>query len=418
MLAAAFLIRGKDPIATRLEILANVGAGLGCILYGLLLLTRDSRPLLHARLGRFVFVLGVAIFARGVVWGGGSKLLSHLMQGAFGLFPLLLALFFESLLRRHLHLVSKLVLLFATLFFVGTSWTDMAVKAQWWSLALITYHSLTVAYLGALTFVELRKAPQGPRRSMYGATLLVCAIALVLMATDWTHPLDLSTPKLGAIPALAVIYFGGSMLDAADEWQLRTSVLRLILYVLCSLVLAWMISLALGHDRAVPFFLTAGTLLFALISFEPFRLELARHRAQSANLLVDRLSHLNARTMDELIQSLRGWPEVEKVVLLRAQDLPVEKAKVSSYLQSAGSVATLSEVNRALALTSSNERLFVLDQVRHVMRTWNVQYLGLVSQSGDFLGVTFHVGLDPATYRRAFELIVFVARLLSPKEGK
>ena len=420
MPASAVLIGGShiNVAAARLEILSNVGAGLGCVAYALLLWSRSSSSLLHRRLARFLATLGAALFARGVVWATGSVFLAHLMLAAFGLFPLLLALFFESLLRRRLHLWAKIVLLAGTVGFVGTAWASWSVDAPEWSLALIGYHSLTVAYLGCLTLLSLRRAAEGPRRSLYGATLLVCAVAVVLMATDWTYLVGLHNPKLGAIPALAILFFGGSMLDAGDQWRLRAAVLRLAIYVASALALAGLVSLALREERAVPFFLTAGTLLFASIAFEPFRVELHRRQGQHSNLLSERLSHLNARSLSELLESLRCWPEVERLALLRASDLPFQSPSgVMAYLDSNGSVVAAAELERAIALTSERERLFVLEQMHHVMHAWKVQYLGRVTPEGDLFGITFHAWLDPSFYRRTFELVVFVARLVA-KEGK
>jgi hypothetical protein len=402
--------------AIRLEILSHIAAGLGLVAWGLLLVTRASRPRMYGRLGFFVLALGAGIAARAIYWSTGERLLAHVMLAAFGLFPLPLGLFFESLLQRHLHLVAKIALLTATLLFVGTAWTELAVDRPWWSLALIAYHSLAVAYFGGLTIAEWRRRPPGPRKSMYGATVVVCAVAVALMATDWTSLLGFHNPRLGAIPALAVLYFGGASLDAADEWRLRVSVQRLVAYVAAAALLAGLVWLALRPADGDAVLIIGGVLLFALVAFEPFRHVLARRRRERRTVLLDRLSHIPARSLEQVIATLQRWPEIEKTIHLRPDELQLASVpRVVEWMEGQGSVATLAEVDRALALSSSRDKLFVLEQVRHVMKSWGVEYLGLLGRDGALLGVSFTVGLDPTTYRRAFELIILISRLVSER---
>jgi hypothetical protein len=398
----------------RLEILSNLAAGLGLILYGVVLMSRAGRPRLHDRLGSFTIALGVGLLFRGIHWLSRESWAAHVSLGAFGLFPLPLGLFFESLLRRHLHLVAKLVLLGGTVFFVGTCWTSLAVETRWWPLALIAYHSASVAYFGALTVRAYLASGTGPRRSLYGATLVVTIISVLFMGTDWAWLVGLSIPRLGAIPALAVLYFGGSQLDTAREWRLRMSLFRLGLFVGASAALAVLISLVEGRLSVASVLITGGVLLFALLAFEPFRHSLSHRKAQYAQSLFDRLAHVRARSLEELLATLRTWPEIEKALFLPAGELNLDSPReVVGFLEGNGSVASAHELDRSLAVVLPNEQLFVLEQVRFVMTSWQVSELGLVSPRGDLLGITFSVNLERTTCRRALELIVLLARLTS-----
>jgi hypothetical protein len=373
---------------------------------------------MYERLGLFVLTLGVGMAARAIYWSGGELLLARVMLAALGLFPLPLGLFFEALLQRPLRLTAKLWLLAGTLFFVGTAWTEFAVKERGLSLALIGYHLLTVGYLGALALSEWRRLAPGPRKSMCGASLVVCVVAVALMATDWTYLLGWDNPRLGAVPSLAVLFFGGSSLDAGDEWRLRASIRRLAAYFAGAALLAALVWLAVRDLEAETVVVIGGVLFFALVAFEPFRPVLARRRAETGTLLLDRLSHLPARSLEQLIATLQRWPEIEKTVHLRPEELQLASVpRVVEWIEGQGSVATLAEVDRALVLSASDDKIFVLEQIRHVMRTWGVQYVGLVGGNGALLGVSFTVGLDPTTYRRAFELIILIGRLLSEKAG-
>ena len=414
------LMNATTGLQERLELLSHAGAGTGCLLYGSILLGRDDRTELHRRMGRFLLVLGVAMLGRAAFWGTCITWLGHLMLGAFGLFPLLLARAFETLLHRSLHLVAKLVLLAGSVFFIGTCWTELAIHARWWGLALIGYHSACVAYLGALSiraYLQHRRSARalGPRRSLYGAAALVCAVAVVLMATDWVYLLGLDLPRLGAVPTMFILYFGGALLHSSGDWRLRASVRRLGVILAASAVLAVLIGLALASASPISapasMLITMGVLVSATMICEPLRKHAVEVRSGRIDLLMERISHLPAATPDELLAALQSWPELERVCFLPATALGLDSPRaIVHYFELNGTVLSRGEIEHHITMSTSSAQLFVLEQIHYLMESHGVDYLGLAGPQGDLLGIRLGMGPEPELYRRILAIIVNMLR--------
>ena len=403
----------------RLEILSNLGAGIGCLAYSALLLARSDRTLLHARVGLFLAVLGSAMTTRALAWATGSSGLTHLMLVGFGLFPLPLALYFETLLRRPLHLPAKLALLLATAFFIIGGWTTWAVARPGFVVALVAYHTLVVGYLGALAALAYRRLARGPLRSLVGASLVVCALSLPLMVTDWLELAAVHLPRLGALPTLLLLFLAGASIHTAGESRLRSSFRRLVATLLFGALLAAGIVVALaGRLSARDGWVVAAVLVAAAMVFEPFRHHLAVSRLQRTDLLLRRLSRLPADRLDHLVAEIGSWPELERVQHLRADQLVLESpARVASYVDDAGALVSRAQVRQGLALASAPEQLFVLDQLRFLMDNHDVDHLALLHRRGDFLGVRFAMGSEPDEYRSALGIIATMGRLCAAREA-
>jgi hypothetical protein len=414
------LALGAD-LQMRLEILAHAGAGIGCLLYGGILVGRDDRLELHRRMGLFLIVLGVGMLGRAVFWATGAPWLGHLMLGAFGLFPLLLALAFETLLHRSLHLIAKLLLLIGTAFFVGTCWTHVALESRWWSVALIGHHSALVAYLGALAAhagLRHRRSPRAasPRCSLYGATVLVCAVAVALMFTDWAHLFGLDLPRLGAVPTLLVLFLGGALLHSSGDWRLRSSVKRLGVVLAAGALLAMLIGTALAGRTLENTLITMGVLTAATMICEPVRKHFLEVRSGRLDLLMDRIVRLPASSPDALVAALATWPELEKVCYLPADELALDSLDaIVRRFERDGVVLSRADLAQRMAM-ESNEQLFVLEQIQHVMDSHGVDYLGLASHRGDLIGVKLGVGPEPDLYRRVLAIIVNMLRQHGPAD--
>jgi hypothetical protein len=398
---------------TRLEILAGLGAGLGSLAHAALLATRADRTRVHGRVAAFVGLLGAGMALRALHWATGEAAFAHLMLLAFALFPLPLALYFETLLARPLDLPAKLLVLAGTLGFATASFTHAATASPDLGLALVSYHTVVVAYLGVLAAAGYRRAAHGPRRSLIGASLAVCALAVPLMATDWLVPGGVRIPRLGALPVLLALFFGGASLHTAGEWSLRARARRLGATVVLALLLAGVLELVRGADGSlVQLALTAAVLAGGALAFEPLRHYLAVSRPQRPDLLLTRLSDLRAHRLDELVAAVAGWPELERVQHLRRDVLGLDTpALAACVLAEAGGVITRAEVRQRLARTTSGAERLALEQLDFVMDGHRADHLALLDRRGDFLAVSFAPGCEPAHYRPTLAIIAALGRL-------
>jgi hypothetical protein len=406
-----------DTALARVEILAHLAAGAGCLAFGAILLARADRTRLHARVGQLVVVLGFAMACRALSWATGHAALVPLFQVGFALFPLPLALTFETLLERPLHLPAKIVLLAGTVGF-GVLALCGRGGAAGFDAALVAYHTAIVGYLGALALLRRGQLPRGPQRSLVGAALIVCALSLPLMATDWLPQAAFRLPRLGAVPALLLLFFGGAAVHTVGEWRLRASVYRLGATFGFATLLAGAIVLALGRAALADALVIATVLAAAALAFEPLRHYLSVSRLQRTDVLLCRLGELPVGDLDALVAGLRRWPELDGLQRVRPDpDLIDDPARLAAKLVELGAMVARGELRRRLArpatLAPGEQRLF--EELAFLMDSHEVDHLALLDARGEFLGVRFAMGTEPALYRPALAIIAALARTTFPE---
>jgi hypothetical protein len=407
---SAFL---ADTALERVEILAHLAAGAGCLAFGATLLARHDRTRLHARVGQLVVVLGFAIACRALHWATGNAALVPAMQLGFALFPLPLALTFETLLARPLHLPAKIVLLAGTIGFGVAGLTAAPGASGGLGDALVAYHTLVVGYLGALALVRRGELEPGPQRSLVGAALIVCALSLPLMATDWLTSAAFRVPRLGAVPALLLLFFGGAAVHTAGESRLRASLYRLGATLGFTTLLAGAIVLALGRAAIADALVVATVLVAAALAFEPLRHYLSVSRLQRTDVLLRRLGELPAGDLDALVDGLRRWPELEGLCRVHPDpDLIDDPARLAAKLAGLGAMVARGELKERLARAPApapvEQRL--LEELAFLMDSHEVDHLALLDARGEFLGVRFAMGAEPELYRPALAIIAALAR--------
>jgi hypothetical protein len=393
----------------RFELTAHGLAGVGCLVYGAVLLRRRERASLHVRLGVFLLVLGVAMTARAGVWLGGPGALGRVMQATFGLFPLPLALFFEALTKRSLHLPAKLVLLLGTAVLVPAG---LLVDApRWLGLALVSYHSLAVAYLGLIAAAAYRAAAPGPERSLHGATVLVCAASVAFMATDWLAPLGVTGPRLGWVPTVMLLYYGSASMHAVGSFELARHTGRLALAALNALAIGAVVDgVRAGRWFQPEALLVAGVLLLTFLIVEPLRNVLARSRAQRIDLLIDRLSNLPVDSRAAALAAIAVWPEVERVQLVAIAGLDLASPPdVTAYLEGNGGVVTRASLREHATQALDRPTLFVIDQLRFVLDTLEADHVALVGVD-HLVAARFAMGVEPQVYRQVLGVLAAVLR--------
>lgn len=404
---------------TRMEALAHMGAGVGAILYSVLLLRLYGQLAIHGPFGRLLFVLGLAVGGKGLVWylGPGPAFFTHLYLLCFGLFPLMAALFFEALLQRPLHLAAKLALIAGTATFTVTSLIPAYhAEGHWSGVALTLYMIAAVVYLDALTLHAWWQQRPGPMRSLYGAMLIVALVAPLFMFSDIADVFGLGIPHMASVPMLLLVYYGGYALHLVGQWRMRLATLRL-------LGAAALIALCVGASALVTpmtpaqWASTCAMLLIGFVIIEPLRLVAIQQRVDRADLLFVRMSALPTGSLDAFIEALGRWPELRVVKLIRVDDAPAEeRLRMARYFDVQGAVADRVVVRRQRLLTNSHQALLAVEQLEHLMHAHEVDYLARIGPAPLLLGVSFDLGVDPATYKRLLAILALIGDLIERED--
>ncbi len=406
----------------RFAILSNLGVGLGALLYAWLLWRRDDRQALHARLSVFLTCLGIGLAARGLYWHDGWPWAGHVMWVAFALFPLPLALFFETLLHRALPLVLKLVVLFGSLALTVAALVAPVLAVPWWSGALVGFHGLVALWLGGLAFERWQKAKPGPLRRFWATAALMCPVSAGLIVTDWLHPFGLAVPRLGGVAAGLILYFGAANVHAGAEWRLRSSAVRFAATVALSGIAGLVVS-ALHPESSEGLWLSVVVALLGLgLVVEPIRLALTQSNAQTAEVVFERLATVPLRSASALTEALARWPEVQRLEHLSMERLAEGGYdRLADYFAATGNVASVHQVKLETVIGASQAWQRPLEQLSHLMEAFEVDYVAWLGPERGAVGVRFSLGLEERLYSRLFSVVALLYRLLpaspAPKVG-
>jgi hypothetical protein len=398
----------------RFAMLSNLGVGAGAILYAWLLFRRHDGQRLHGRLGFFLICLGGGLVTRGLYSISGSSIALDVMWLTFSVSPLALALFFEALLHRPLPLVLKLLLLLGT---AGIGVGGLIGPRPSFSSALMGFNVLVMNWLGLLSFLRMKSVTAPPVRRFYGTAAVLCAVSAVLVVLDWVQGYGLEVPRLGGLAAALAMYFAASHLHGGADVRLSSTVGRLLLASVLSLIAAAIIT-ALHPEAANGLFASVVASLLALeLVVEPLRMSVARSDAQSYELALERLSRVPLKSLDALTATLRGWPE-----LRRLEYLDPEKLKgggydrLAEYFAANGNVVSAAQLRLQGLLEGTAGAERSLEQLLHLMQAWDLGHVAWLGPGRGVLGVSFNVGLEERIYARFFSVVALLYQVVPATE--
>jgi hypothetical protein len=202
----------------------------------------------------------------------------------------------------------------------------------------------------------------------------------------------------------------------AGAWRLRASLARLAAAFGFAAVLGGAIVVALGRAALPDAAAVALVLVAAALAFEPMRHYLSVSRPSRTDVLLRRLGELPAGDLDALCARLAAWPELERLVRVRPEPTLVDApAAIAAHLARLGKRVSRADVRTHLARARSAEERRALEQLDFLMDGHEVDHLALLDGRGEFLGVRFAMGTEPALYRPALAIIAALARTAAPE---
>lgn len=305
---------------------------LGCGLYLHFLWTRREAG---TGTGLFLFgVLTALLAVRGFAWllGGPhfgpllgpllSRLLGRLVFAAATLLPIATTLFAEQLLRRHHPLWLKLLALgVSVVFFAINLVADLSANVPLLLAFLACYAMVTASNGWFLLWLRDADLSSNEER-LARAVVVVVALAVPLMATDFREELGHVPVRLGALGALAFVYV---LLNLSDSQRVVRGLLAHIATALVfAVVLAGAMALA-SHGPGQGFWQAGVRGMPVALAWVLLTAIFVRIRAVSlagdGNAFLRWLLHARLDTPDGFLHSLRRLPQTADHVVLGDAEL-------------------------------------------------------------------------------------------------
>ena len=209
----------------------------GCAYY-LYSLYAHGRPGSGAQ--RFLMLLlTLLLFVRGLAWLSGDAILKRLTLAVACWLPLAVTLFIERILRRHHPLWLKVFALATSVIFFVLDVSVGLPGHRPWLMAFLACFALILLGNGLLLFARRSGDLSAGEERLAGLLLVIAAISLPLVVSDFRTVTGAGPVRMGAIAALLFVYgMLGSVLRSASPaaWLLRFAVLLLPALVLSGLL--------------------------------------------------------------------------------------------------------------------------------------------------------------------------------------
>jgi len=220
-----------------LDVAITWAGAAGCAYY-LRSLYAHGRPGSGAQ--RFLMLLLTSLlFVRGLAWLTGDTILKRLTLAFACWLPLAVTLFIERVLRRHHPLWLKLFALATSVVFFLLDVSVGLPGHRPWLMAFLTCFALVLSGNGLLLGARRSGTLSAGEERLAGLLLVIAAISLPLVVSDFRTVTGAGPVRMGAIAALLFVYgMLGSALRTASPaaWLLRFAVLLIPALVLSGLI--------------------------------------------------------------------------------------------------------------------------------------------------------------------------------------
>ena len=151
---------------------------------------------------------------------------------------------------------------------------------------------------------------------------------------------------------------------------------------------------------------------------EPIRMSREKSDAQAYELALERLARVPVESIDALTASLRGWPEIRRLEHLDATRLATGGYdRLTDYFAANSHVISEHQVRLQVLFEATAAAERPLEQLAHLMKSWDVSHVAWLGPGRGLLGVSFNLGLEERIYARFFSVVALVYRLV-PQQAR
>jgi hypothetical protein len=290
--------------------------------------------------------------------------------------PLVIVLFAESIVRRHVSLPMKIYAAGGTVFFVLMALIGQLHAARPWWLPFCFEVSIIVAMAWTVWRADQTKLTTLEIR-LNNAIFVSAMFAVPLVITDFREELTWIPRRLGAAGALIFVYVLVRMSYRVDT---RIIVFNEVLNIfLRASIMALSFMAITDNLTAREFFeFFPLSLMFVLVFTIFYRVKAVAVESRGASFL-QWLLHAKMTSLESFVQSLRHLALTQENVLLRMEDLArYDIAAIIQYLSAERRVLSLTMLRgRTKSQESGSAEIF--EQLADILERYGMSHIGLAS---------------------------------------
>ncbi len=334
---------------TLTEVLLNWIAAATALLYLLFMLQNPAGGAPEKRLLLLLTAILIFLTARGFWWLDGHPAAVLAANISVSIFPLLLILFVEGLLRRHCPLFLKVITVVLTAFFVYTSLSSDFTPAK--TFIRLGYEVFVLLSVIAIIAFRDRRSLYESENHLIGISGIVFLIALPLIVSDFQTILNLPVPRMGSLAIPVFIY--AFIRHASGIRENRRFLLDLMLITLRGTLVGlgfWWI-----FSPENPGYLGISAVLGIAFSFLlsiAYRISSLRLENRSHNFR-NWLSSADTASISDFISSLIEFAPLKDAAIVSTDDIKqYDPSKLTSLFKTAG---TLISSKQLMILSQSDD---------------------------------------------------------------
>lgn len=333
--------------------------------YAYYLIKIPIRSDVEKRLILLLIMFTLFLTFRGIYWLTSNEFFHALTDIFASIFPLILLIFAEGILRRHIPQWIKIFATIATIYFISVS---VALGFQLINTSLLLIYQVSVLVAIAYIVITRDKTSlsntENHLLSLLGATSI---IGIPLIITDFKTIIDLPLPRMGSIGAEVFVYaFVRNTLSIKELYVFaRDLFLIVILGVIVGLCF-WVISENKGMEQLFGF-ISVGIALSLLLNI----LERLINLLRASRALVFRrwISKAKVDSVESFIRSLRRYVALKKSIVLNEDELgEYDKKTLKAVFSTYGTLLSLTQLDELNKHHQEDKHSYGIEQLIELLK--------------------------------------------------
>ena len=355
---------------TLAEVLLNWIGACGVLAYLTFVVTRPLRSGMENRLAVLLACGAVFMIARGFRWLAGEPLAHVVAMFSIGLFPLLLILFIEQLLRRHSPPFVKFTVAAATCGFSYLSLFTTFPRSA--AIALLVYELFVFLFITVVIICRDKKALSEPENHLIESIGVASIIILPLIITDFQTVVEMPIMRIGSIAILVFIFTLTRQSSASRQTDaFLRGIMRISLYgLVLGLVFASVsVTAELFRDQAASITLSLIQPYIALGIALAFLIRItdrlvAMRRESRSHYFQNWLANAKTESIADFVQSVLRYAPLKNCILVGRKmlaDYDIESMR--PLFDQHASLLSTEDLNNISRLEQDEQLVFAAEQL-------------------------------------------------------
>jgi hypothetical protein len=391
-----------------LSTLANICVGLFSLFTACAILVYKKNFSLFWAIFILLFAEGISTILRPFMLSSFAFQSSYLFKLFFlsrAVLPIFLLLFSEYILKVRYHISFKLVCLAATIGIAFAALFQSSDVSE--SYAAVNYYFNGAMILLIMLHLLVRIVRESDLL-MKRYLLIYFSSCAILLAGEWMKkyaPFP-STKMAGVIPCFVLAHGIIAIISSGGSLRLFQKIPK-VLYIVAMSSLLPLTLLLLFPDISHSILFTLALLLSVSLSlFYMFREVSKNPRELRSAPMISRLVSMPKKNKEILYAQLRSWPEVEGIHPITSAEIEGNAQDLNLLFQKTGHVIHKFQMSGLEKVLAYNPAFISGTEIaNYYFRKLDCQSLFQISDSGDFIGVRYSLGINPSLHTNELSIM-------------